>query len=159
MGSADGGKGSVDAVRVIFVQVAKDLQKPKRRSNPSFGRRRTFQLAALLPYNQPDGRSSELPTPGAIPAHRGSCGYPRRAGPWPAPVQQDHADAHVGDAAGYAYVSLRKLKDAAGRQFRAGVVLYDGETAAPFGDGFHAVPLRHDAFRHYPDGRIQRVGT
>ena len=37
---------------------------------------------------------------------------------------------------------LRKLKDAAGRRFAAGVVLYDGETSASFGDGLHAVPLR-----------------
>ncbi len=38
---------------------------------------------------------------------------------------------------------LRKLEAAAGRHFRAGVVLYDGETTAPFGERFHAVPLRH----------------
>jgi len=37
---------------------------------------------------------------------------------------------------------LRKLKDAAGRRFAAGVMLYDGETSASFGDGLHAVPLR-----------------
>lgn len=37
---------------------------------------------------------------------------------------------------------LRKLRDAAGKRFRAGVVLYDGETTAPFGDGFYAVPIR-----------------
>jgi hypothetical protein len=37
---------------------------------------------------------------------------------------------------------LRKLKDAAGDRFCAGVVLYDGETALPFGDRLHAVPLR-----------------
>lgn len=37
---------------------------------------------------------------------------------------------------------LRKLKEAAGKRFRAGVVLYDGETMAPFGEGFHAVPIR-----------------
>jgi hypothetical protein len=36
---------------------------------------------------------------------------------------------------------LRKLKDAAGKRFRAGVVLYDGETLAPFGDGLYAVPI------------------
>jgi predicted AAA+ superfamily ATPase len=37
---------------------------------------------------------------------------------------------------------LRKLKEAAGKRFAAGVVLYDGETCASFGDRFHAVPLR-----------------
>jgi hypothetical protein len=36
---------------------------------------------------------------------------------------------------------LRKLKDAAGKRFRTGVVLYDGETLAPFGDGLYAVPI------------------
>jgi predicted AAA+ superfamily ATPase len=37
---------------------------------------------------------------------------------------------------------LRKLKQAAGRRFTTGVVLYDGETSASFGDGLYAVPLR-----------------
>jgi len=37
---------------------------------------------------------------------------------------------------------LRKLKDAAGRRFAAGVVLYDGESSASFGDGLFAVPIR-----------------
>jgi predicted AAA+ superfamily ATPase len=37
---------------------------------------------------------------------------------------------------------LRKLRDAAGDRFAAGVVLYDGETTAPFGDGLFAVPIR-----------------
>ncbi len=37
---------------------------------------------------------------------------------------------------------LRKLKDATGRRFTAGVVLYDGETTLPFGDGLYAVPIR-----------------
>ena len=37
---------------------------------------------------------------------------------------------------------LRKLQDTAGRQFEAGVVLYDGETGASFGDRLHAVPVR-----------------
>ncbi len=37
---------------------------------------------------------------------------------------------------------LRKLKDAAGKKFAAGVVLYDGETSARFGDGLYAVPVR-----------------
>ena len=36
---------------------------------------------------------------------------------------------------------LRKLRQASGRAFRAGVVLYDGETSASFGDGLFAVPI------------------
>lgn len=36
---------------------------------------------------------------------------------------------------------LRKLKEAAGRRFGAGLVLYDGETSASFVEGLHAVPL------------------
>ena len=37
---------------------------------------------------------------------------------------------------------LRRLKDACGGRFAAGVVLYDGETRVGFGDGLHAVPIR-----------------
>ena len=37
---------------------------------------------------------------------------------------------------------LRKLKESAGRRFAAGVVLYDGEVIAPFGDRLYAVPIR-----------------
>jgi predicted AAA+ superfamily ATPase len=37
---------------------------------------------------------------------------------------------------------LRKLKEASRKRFVAGVVLYDGETSAGFGDGFHAIPIR-----------------
>jgi hypothetical protein len=37
---------------------------------------------------------------------------------------------------------LRELKEAAGRRFASGVVLYDGETTASFGDGLFAVPIR-----------------
>ncbi|MEN9577462.1 MAG: hypothetical protein RJA70_471 [Pseudomonadota bacterium] len=37
---------------------------------------------------------------------------------------------------------LRKLREIAGARFAGGVVLYDGETSASFGDGLHAVPLR-----------------
>jgi predicted AAA+ superfamily ATPase len=37
---------------------------------------------------------------------------------------------------------LRKLRDAAGKQFAAGVVLYDGTAATSFGDSLFAVPLR-----------------
>jgi len=37
---------------------------------------------------------------------------------------------------------MRKLKEAAGKRFKAGVVLYDGEATAPFGEGLYAVPIR-----------------
>ena len=37
---------------------------------------------------------------------------------------------------------LRKLKEAAGKRFAVGVVLYDGEASLPFGDGFFAIPIR-----------------
>ena len=37
---------------------------------------------------------------------------------------------------------LRKLKRAAGERFMAGVVVYDGEIGAGFGDGMFAVPIR-----------------
>jgi uncharacterized protein len=37
---------------------------------------------------------------------------------------------------------MRKLREAAGKRFAAGVVLYDGEITASFGDRFFAVPLR-----------------
>ena len=37
---------------------------------------------------------------------------------------------------------LRKLRAAAGARFKAGIVLYDGETTASFGDGLFAVPIR-----------------
>ena len=37
---------------------------------------------------------------------------------------------------------LRKLKKAAGQRFVGGVVLYDGELTAGFGDGLYAVPFR-----------------
>ncbi len=37
---------------------------------------------------------------------------------------------------------LRKLRAAAGRRFAGGVVLYDGEVSASFGEGLFAVPLR-----------------
>ena len=48
------------------------------------------------------------------------------------------ASATVTDAD---FRSLRKLKKAAGKRFVAGVVLYDGETSAGFGEGLHAVPI------------------
>ncbi|MCU0290929.1 MAG: DUF4143 domain-containing protein [Thermoanaerobaculaceae bacterium] len=37
---------------------------------------------------------------------------------------------------------LRKLREAVGNRFTAGVVLYDGETSAGFGEGLFAVPIR-----------------
>ncbi len=37
---------------------------------------------------------------------------------------------------------LRKLQEAAGPSFKAGVVLYDGEATLPFGERLRAVPLR-----------------
>ena len=37
---------------------------------------------------------------------------------------------------------LRKLKDSTGKRFAGGVVLYDGEMTAGFGDGLFAVPIR-----------------
>ena len=49
------------------------------------------------------------------------------------------AAASVNDAD---FRGLRKLREAAGRRFAAGVVLYDGTAAIPFGDNLFAVPLR-----------------
>lgn len=37
---------------------------------------------------------------------------------------------------------LRKLVAAAGDRFAQGVVLYDGEVSASFGDRLYAVPIR-----------------
>ena len=37
---------------------------------------------------------------------------------------------------------LRKLRDACGKRFKTGVVLYDGEATVPFGESLYAVPLR-----------------
>jgi len=37
---------------------------------------------------------------------------------------------------------LRKLREAVGKRFTAGVVFYDGEASASFGDGLFAVPVR-----------------
>ena len=37
---------------------------------------------------------------------------------------------------------LRKLRDASGQKFRAGVVLYDGENTTSFGEQLQALPLR-----------------
>jgi uncharacterized protein len=37
---------------------------------------------------------------------------------------------------------LRKLQEATGERFAAGLVLYDGEVTASFGDRFYAVPIR-----------------
>jgi hypothetical protein len=49
------------------------------------------------------------------------------------------AAATVGDAD---FRGLRKLRDAAGRRFVAGVVLYDGSAASKFDEGLFAVPIR-----------------
>jgi predicted AAA+ superfamily ATPase len=40
------------------------------------------------------------------------------------------------------FSGLRSLRTAAGSKFAGGVVLYDGESSAGFGDGLHAVPVR-----------------
>jgi uncharacterized protein len=40
------------------------------------------------------------------------------------------------------FSGLRRLKAAAGSRFLSGVVLYDGEASASFGDGLFAVPIR-----------------
>jgi predicted AAA+ superfamily ATPase len=40
------------------------------------------------------------------------------------------------------FSGLRRLREVAGKRFVAGVVLYDGETCASFGDGLFAVPMR-----------------
>jgi uncharacterized protein len=37
---------------------------------------------------------------------------------------------------------LRKLRDNTGERFAAGVVVYDGESVAGFGDNLHAIPIR-----------------
>jgi predicted AAA+ superfamily ATPase len=39
------------------------------------------------------------------------------------------------------FYGLRKLKNAMGQRFKCGIVLYDGEVVAPFGDDLNAVPL------------------
>jgi len=40
------------------------------------------------------------------------------------------------------FSGLRKLQEVTGTRFCCGVVLYDGETTASFGDGMYAVPIR-----------------
>ncbi len=40
------------------------------------------------------------------------------------------------------FSGLRKPKEACGNRFTAGVVLYDGESIARFGDSLFAVPIR-----------------
>ena len=37
---------------------------------------------------------------------------------------------------------LHRLKDSTGERFAAGLVLYDGEVTASFGDRLYAVPIR-----------------
>ena len=39
------------------------------------------------------------------------------------------------------FAGLRKLRSATGTRFAAGVVLYDGESTASFGEGLFAVPM------------------
>ena len=39
------------------------------------------------------------------------------------------------------FTGLRKLKNASGQSFRAGIVLYDGEHTLPFGDSLLATPF------------------
>ena len=39
------------------------------------------------------------------------------------------------------FKALRKLRDAAGKKFAMGVILYDGDAAVPFGKGLRAVPV------------------
>lgn len=41
------------------------------------------------------------------------------------------------------FKGLRKLQDAAQKNFAAGVVLYDGEAVVPFGKNLYAVPISH----------------
>jgi len=40
------------------------------------------------------------------------------------------------------FCGLRKLRNATGERFTAGVVVYDGENTLPFGDKLYAVPIR-----------------
>lgn len=39
------------------------------------------------------------------------------------------------------FKGLNKLRDSCGKQFVAGVVLYDGESILPFGDRLFAIPI------------------
>jgi hypothetical protein len=39
------------------------------------------------------------------------------------------------------FKGLRKVAQAAGRDYRLGIVLYDGDKVLPFGDGLLAAPL------------------
>jgi hypothetical protein len=39
------------------------------------------------------------------------------------------------------FKGLRKLANACGDDFKAGIVLYDGELTLPFGDGLFAAPI------------------
>jgi hypothetical protein len=50
------------------------------------------------------------------------------------------AAASVNDAD---FRGLRKLREAAGRRFTAGVVFYDGTAATRVGDNLFAVPFRN----------------
>jgi len=39
------------------------------------------------------------------------------------------------------FKGLKRVREAAGRSFRTGVLLYDGDTVVPFGDGLYAAPF------------------
>lgn len=52
---------------------------------------------------------------------------------------------------------LRKLREAAGDRFAAGVVLYDGEASVGFGEGLFAVPIR--ALWELTGARARPTGT
>jgi hypothetical protein len=51
---------------------------------------------------------------------------------------------------------LRRLAAAAGKRFTGGVVLYDGEVSASFGDRLQAVPIGAPCGRSEPSGRGER---
>lgn len=51
------------------------------------------------------------------------------------------------------FAGLRRLARAAGRDFAAGVVLFDGDTCLPFGDRMYAVPI-HALWEGEPERRI-----
>jgi hypothetical protein len=58
---------------------------------------------------------------------------------------------------------LRKLREAAGDRFAAGVVVYDGETTASFGDGLFApagaCPVGNDVSRAFTEYRLGTPGA
>lgn len=54
---------------------------------------------------------------------------------------------------------LRKLREAVGPRFAAGIVLYDGEAAVPFGDGLFAIPIRMLWETHGPGIGARRAAS